>query len=75
MRFDILQTNGPSEMIDRGLTVFEISCKNSLKCEPLHQALLKGCNKQSKFIHTQNLKPPTSRCHLRHSEPCCACEE
>jgi len=49
--------------------------KNSLKCEPLHQALLQGCNNKSKFIHNQDLKPPIRRCYLRHSEPCCACEE
>jgi hypothetical protein len=55
--------------MDRGLTVFEIS---EVKKQPLHQALLQGCNKKSKFIHTQDLKPPIRRCYLRHSEPCCA---
>ena len=55
----------PSEVMDRGLTVFAISeVKNSLKCEPLHQALLQGCNKKSKFIHTQDLTTPKRRCYL-----------
>jgi hypothetical protein len=63
-------------MMDRGLILFEISeVKNSLKCEPVHQALLQGCYKKSKFINTQDLKPPKRRCYLRHSEPCCECEE